>query len=287
MLNSETAGLVLVLTATICLSTEAIAAKIAYREGAGVITTLAMRYVIAALAIWLWLIFYRQPWKLERRLVPAVAALAMGGHALSVLSLFYAFKYIPAATAILLLYVYPSVVTLLAYFFLKEQITWRKLLALGLTMAGCVIILGQPENGVDMRGVLLALTAAVINAVYLVGSTRLISNIPVVLYSGYVTGFTAFLFVILGVGGGGLNLAVSVKAWEMIVFLAMVCTVVPVITFFRGIKRIGASRSAIISTFEPVSTALLGIWLLQETLDGSQVLGGVLIVVGVLLQKRG
>jgi len=276
----------MVLTATVCLSTEAIAAKIAYREGAGVITTLAMRYVIAALVIWIWLFISRQPWKLERRRLPAVAALAAGGHALAVLSLFYAFKYIPAATAILLLYIYPSVVTLLAYFFLKEQITWRKLLALGLTMAGCVIVLGQPETGTDMRGVLLALTAAVINAVYLVGSARLISDIPVVLYSGYVTGFSAVLFMVLGAGGGGLALAVGVKAWEMIAFLAIVCTVVPVIALFRGVKRIGASRAAIISTFEPLSTALLGIWLLQEALDGRQILGGILIVTGVLLQKR-
>jgi len=283
----ETAGLILVLVATVSLSTEAIAAKIAYREGAGVITTLSMRYAIAALAIWAWLFFSRQPWKLEQRQLTAVAALAMGGHALSVLSLFYAFQYIPAAMAILLLYVYPSVVTLLAYLFLKESITWRKLLALGLTMAGCVIVLGQPETGMDMRGVMFALVAAVINAVYLVGSTRLISDIPVVLYSGYVTGFTAVLFLVLGLGGGSLDLAISVKAWEMIVFLAIVCTVLSVITLLQGVKRIGASRAAIISTFEPLSTALLGIWLLQETLDERQLLGGALIIIGVLLQKRG
>jgi len=93
--------------------------------------------------------------------------------------------------------------------------------------------------------------------------------------------------LVLGLGGSSLNLAISVKAWEMVVFLAIVCTVLSVITLLQGVKRIGASRAAIISTFEPLSTALLGIWLLQETLDGRQLLGGALIIIGVLLQKRG
>ncbi|MBF7083811.1 EamA family transporter [Desulfallas sp. Bu1-1] len=48
----------------------------------------------------------------------------------------------------------------------------------------------------------------------------------------------------------------------------------------------GASRTAIISTFEPVATALLGFWLLQETLSGRQLLGGALVMIGVLLQRN-
>lgn len=277
----------MILVATVSLSTEAIAAKIAYREGANVITTLSMRYVIAALVIWAVLIIGRQPWKLARGQVLPVAALSMGAHALAVLSLFHAFRFIPAAMAILLLYVYPAVVTILAYFFLKEPVTWRKLLALAFTMGGCAVILGQPVSGLDMRGVFFALAAAVINAVYLVGCTRMLSNIPVVVFSGYLTGLSALLFLGLGLGGGGMDLALSVKAWQAIVFLAIICTVLSIIALFQGVKRIGASRAAIISTFEPVATALLGMWLLQENLTGIQVLGGALIITGVVMQKRG
>lgn len=285
-ISPDTTGMLLIMVATISLSTEAIAAKIAYREGANVITTLSMRYLIAAVVIWAVTIICRYPWRLGRRQWAPVTALSLGGHSLSVLFLFYAFHYIPAAMAVLLLYVYPSVVTILAYFYLKEPVTWRKLLALLCTMAGCVIILSQPVAGLDMRGVFFALTAAVINAVYLVCCARLISDIPVVVFSAYITGLTAVFFLLLGSGGGKIDLAISAGAWQAIIFLALVCTVLSVIALFQGVKRIGASRAAIISTFEPVSTTLLGMWLLQETLSGRQLLGGVLILAGVMLQKR-
>ncbi|MGC7878568.1 EamA family transporter, partial [Desulforudis sp. 1190] len=55
---------------------------------------------------------------------------------------------------------------------------------------------------------------------------------------------------------------------------------------FRGIQLIGASRASIISTLEPAVTALLGFWLLSETLTVVQMAGGALILLGVFLQSR-
>lgn len=284
--DKETLGIFLVLIATISLSTEAIAAKIAYREGASIMTTLFLRYAIAAVIFWTLLIISQRPWKLNRQQFIHVTALTLGGQTTTVLCLFYAFKYIPAAMAILFLYVYPTIVTLLAYFFLKEPLTWRKLLALCLTLTGCVVILGQPVHGLDPRGVILALSAAVMNAIFLVGSTRLISDIPVPIYTAYMTGIITVFFLVLGGLQGNFNFSLSIQAWEAMFFLGFICTVVALATLFRGVEIIGASRAAIISTFEPVSTAILAFWLLHETLSGWQLIGGALVVVGVFLQRR-
>ncbi|SFR10995.1 DMT family transporter [Desulfoscipio geothermicus] len=284
--GKESTGILLVLVATISLSTEAIAAKIAYREGAGVMTTLFLRYAVAAFFFWAEMIISKRPWKLSRSRITSVAALALGGQSVTVLCLFYAFKYIPAAMAILFLYVYPTIVTLLSYFLLKEPLTWRKMTALFMTLAGCTVILGQPVHGLDPRGVILALGAAVMNAIFLVGSTRLLADIPVPVYNAYMTGIVALFFLGLGSIKGALNFSLNLQAWEAVLFLGLICTVLSLAALFRGVEIIGASRAAIISTFEPVSTALLGFWLLQETLTGWQLLGGALVVTGVMLQSR-
>ena len=50
-----------------------------------------------------------------------------------------------------------------------------------------------------------------------------------------------------------------------------------------GIKRLGASRSAIVSWIGPVSTAFLAYIFLGEQMDLIQVIGMILVMAGVLV----
>lgn len=279
-------GVALVLFSTLCLSAEAVAAKIAYQGGANVLSTLTLRYVLAAAVFWVLALAGRYRHRLSRRQLLAVVALSLGGQTLTVLALFQAFSYVPAAIAILFLYFYPSVVTILAFFFLKEPLTARKGLALALTFSGCAVILAQPLNGLDPRGVLLSLAAAVTNSVFLVGTARLLSGIEAPVYNAYVSTTVTLAVGALALGSGQLSLDFSLEALAAIAFLGIVCTVLAMAALMRGIKEIGASRAAIISTFEPAATAVLGFLILGETLTGWQMAGGLVIVAGVLMLRR-
>ncbi|MDQ0285433.1 drug/metabolite transporter (DMT)-like permease [Desulfofundulus luciae] len=279
-------GVALVLFSTICLSVEPVAAKIAYRGGATVMTTLTLRYILAAAIFWLLILAGGYAFRLPRRQLLAVTALSLGTQTLTVMALFEAFRYIPAGMAILFLYFYPTVVTILAFFFLKEPFTWRKGLALLLTLAGCAVILGQPVNSLDMRGVVLSLTAALTYAVFLVGSTRLLATIQIPVYNAYVSTILALAVGGLALMRGQLNLSFSSEALVAIGVLGIVSTVLAMAALLRGIKEIGASRAAIISTFEPVATAVLGFLVLGESLTAWQMIGGAAVLAGVFLQRR-
>lgn len=279
-------GVALVLFSTICLSTEAVAAKIAYRGGATVMTTLTMRYVLAAVVFWLLVLAGRYAFRLSRRHLLAVTALSLGTQTLTVLALFHAFSYIPAAMAILFLYFYPTAATILAFFILKEPFTLRKGLALLLTFTGCAVILGQPLNNLDMRGVLLSLAAAVTNAVFVVGTARLLGGIRTTVYNAYVSTVVALAVGGLALARGQLNLDFNLEALIAIAVLGIVCTVLAMAAFLRGVKAIGASRAAIISTFEPAATAALGFLVLGEGLTAWQAAGGLTILAGVFILRR-
>jgi len=54
-----------------------------------------------------------------------------------------------------------------------------------------------------------------------------------------------------------------------------------------GIQRLGASRAAILSTSEPVLTALIAFLLLGEVIQPLQIPGGVLIVLSILCLRKG
>ncbi|MBO8127747.1 MAG: DMT family transporter [Peptococcaceae bacterium] len=279
-------GLLLVIIATLCLSTEAVAAKIAYRGGATVMTALVVRYAIAAFIFWAVTLLWRMPWRLGARRFWQVVLVAVAGQATTVLCLFYAFQYIPAGMAILFLYFYPTFVTILAYFFLNEALTSRKVLALVLTLTGAAVILGQPVHGLDLRGVGLSVLAAVFNAGFFVAGARLLKDMSVWVFDTYIVSIVGVIFMAMGLAGGTLHFGFDVRTWWALIFLGVMTTVIALAAMFKGIELLGASRASIISTMEPAFTALLGYWLLSEVLTGAQIVGGALILVGVLLQVR-
>lgn len=285
--SGQVLGTTLVIIATISYATEAIAAKTAYSYGATVETTLTVRYMVAAAAFWIGVLIWKQPLRLTGRQYLSIAAATIGGHAAAVLALFYAFSYLSAGMAILFLYVYPTIVTVLAYFLLKEPFTFKKALSLLLTFGGAAVILGQPLNGLDMRGVGLALLAALMNAIFYVAGAKMLKEIPVLVFNTYLVTLAMIIFGTLGAATGRLNFDIGVQAWGWLVFLGLVATALALGAVFRGIQLIGASRASIISTLEPAITALLGFWLLGELLTGAQMAGGALILFGVFLQGRG
>ncbi|MBO8137699.1 MAG: EamA family transporter [Desulfotomaculum sp.] len=285
MNRSSNLGLILVLIATLSLSTEGIAAKIAYQGGTSVMTALVLRYIIAALVFWAGVFILKENFHLPVRSLTFLMVFAVSTQGLTVLCLFYSFKYIPAALSILLLYIYPTVVTFLAYFFLQEPLTKNKLTALILTLAGSAIILGQPFDNLDIRGIIFAFAAAVLNSLFVIGTAKLVKNISVLVLNTYNCTALAVFYTIIGFCFNSLSLQLTTKAWLSIIEMALICTVLATAAFFHGIKMLGASRSAIISTSEPLFTGLLGYLFLNESLNSMQITGGLFIILGVLLQR--
>ncbi|MDN5345334.1 MAG: hypothetical protein PWQ18_1448 [Clostridia bacterium] len=278
-------GLLLSALAAAALGAEGIAAKLAYVGGASILTTLALRFLLASLLFWASIAIFPLQWRLDRPTLARVVILALGGQATTVLLLFYAFQRIPAAVAILFFYIYPAVVTLLAAIFLREPLTRARVGALALTLIGLLVILGFPVGYLDTKGIAAALLAALGNGVYLIGQTSLLKRLEPRTFNTWATTALAPAFFLLALATGNLNLAFTFQALLAILILALVCTVLAYTAMAWGLRYIGASRAAIISTLEPAITALLGFLVLGERLHPYQFVGGALILVGVTWQQ--
>jgi drug/metabolite transporter (DMT)-like permease len=66
--------------------------------------------------------------------------------------------------------------------------------------------------------------------------------------------------------------------WVMTLAIAVISTLVAIVTFFAGLKRIGAVNASMISTLEPPVTVALAILFLDERLTLIKLLGGLLII---------
>lgn len=65
--------------------------------------------------------------------------------------------------------------------------------------------------------------------------------------------------------------------------LALVATVIPSYLISMGMKRIGPNNAAIIASIGPVSTIVQAHFFLGEPFFAEQIIGTILVIVGVLL----
>ena len=68
--------------------------------------------------------------------------------------------------------------------------------------------------------------------------------------------------------------------------MAVFSTVLPVFMTSAAIRRIGASKTALIGTLGPILTIFFGVWLLDEPLTWWQMGGAVLVLAGVMLISK-
>jgi drug/metabolite transporter (DMT)-like permease len=259
-------------------------ARLAYEAGTNPITVLFLRFTIAAVFMLMLMVAQGIAFPRGRTLVALVLMGALGYVALS-LTFFTALTMVPAGLASILLYLYPACVTVLAAIFLNKPITTLKIVALSMTLAGTVFIVGLDRGGAQVFGIVLAITAAVICSIYIVIGSKVMSK---------ADAFSASTVVIIAAGvvfGGivavkGVVFPVTLIGWVSVIALALVSTALAFVTLFAGLKRIDPANAAMIYTLEPVITVTLAVIILGETMSMNKILGGIMILVAVLFVAR-
>src|SRR5579871_1819021 len=281
-------GTLLILVSAAGFGAMSIFAKAAYAAGANVPTTLFLRFVLASLVLWSALFAtHRVPAALPGRPLAACVALGAIGYAGMSLVFFSALVYVPASLAALILYTYPPIVTVLAFLWLREALDGRKCLALGIASFGLVLVLGLGAGAARTTGVMLALAAAVAYSLYIVSARFLLRGVPPLSAAAIVIPAAGAMFGLYGAASGTLHLSMALSAYEAIGGMAVISTVLAIVAFFAGLERVGASRAAILSTFEPIVTLTLAATALGERLVPVHLIGGACILSAVLLLHAG
>ncbi len=281
-------GTVLILVSAAGFGAMSIFAKAAYAAGANVPTTLFLRFVLASFVLWSGLVAtHRVPAALAGGPFAACVALGAIGYAGMSLVFFSALLYVPASLAALILYTYPPIVTVLAFLWLREALDGRKCLALGIASFGLVLVLGLGAGAARTAGVILALAAVVAYSLYIISARFVLRGVAPLSAAAIVIPAAGAVFGVYGAASGTLHLSLALSAYAAIAGMAVISTVLAIVAFFAGLERVGASRAAILSTFEPVVTLTLAATTLGERLVPVQLIGGAFILSAVLLLHAG
>jgi drug/metabolite transporter (DMT)-like permease len=121
---------------------------------------------------------------------------------------------------------------------------------------------------------------------YILAADLIVGRIDPFLLGALVATGAAATFLLAGATGGSLHF--DSGGWIWIMAIALLSTVLPIVTFMLGMARVGASTASIVSTVEPVVTVALAVALFGDALGPLQALGGVLVLAAVVaLQSRG
>jgi drug/metabolite transporter (DMT)-like permease len=255
--------------------------------GLGTGQLLAYRFTGAALLLWAVALVIRRPLPPRRALIGLVLLGAVGYVGQSG-TYFTALRYIPASTTALLLYTYPVAVTLLAALLFAEPLSRSKLIAMGLALLGTALVVRAQLNGAAPIGIALGLSAAAVYSGYILAGSRILPGIAPLTAAATIMSSAALVFIGVTAGTGGLGIDWTLSRLALIGAFVVLGTAIPVLAFVSGLALIGASRAAILSTFEPASTVLLAVLFLGERASPLQYAGGALILLSVIaLEGRG
>lgn len=189
---------------------------------------------------------------------------------------------IGAGIAVILLYTSPIFVLLLSCLFFGESLTLSKVIALVLAFAGCVLVTGiGSSNYISTKGVLIGVCAGLGYALY-----SIFSRFALEKYDSLTVTFYTFLFSALSLlPFGGIDQVVqdiNIKTSFFIIGIALFCTVLPYVFYTFGLSGLETGKAAILVTVEPLVGTLIGIFIWQEPVSLSKVIGIILIFAGVI-----
>lgn len=257
--------------------------SIALSEHVSLFTVLTWRYTLGSVVMVTYVAtrrFPRMRWNESFKFI----IVGGGGQALLVGVALSSLHYISAATLGFLFYTYPAWVTLVQTVRGAEKVTLRRAVALALSFGGIAVIVGAPGTAsLPVKGVALAIGAAMIYGAYIPIMRSMQKTYPVTLTSAYGKIGSALCFLLLAVTDQSFSYSLSGNAWGAIVALALFSTVLPSIFFMMGLIRLGPVRTAIASTIEPFLTAVLGAVVLKQALTVNTIAGGAMIIAAVVV----
>jgi len=283
-------GAISVAAAASIWGTLGIFAKILYAEGVSFEALVAVRASVGWVAVFGFVLATGGVGSLRvaRRDLGFLIPLGLIGIGAFYLFYFYTVRESEVGTAAILLYSSPAFVVLLAWLFLREPLGPAKILALLLTVGGVSLVAGayDPANlGVTPVVLLTGLLAGLTYGLYSIFGRPVAGRLSPAVILTYALFFGAALLV--PVAGPTLDTLVGLSAgsYALLLLLSVVHTALAFALYTFGLRRLGAGRSAIVATVEPVVAGAIGVTLLGEGLTAPKVLGALLVLAGAALAQ--
>lgn len=274
-------GTMLVLLASLCLSTAPTVIKFGLNADVDPVTQLTLRLWIGALVLWIiFLMFQPEKLKIDRKGLIG-CALAAGANTISLGSFYIAVTYIEISVATVIFSTFPMIALLLLA--LKgERITRLNFIRFGLALLGVYLLVGFAGE-INFFGVGLVVITAIFFSLHITLIQWKLNHYPTRTITAYILSFMSLYMGIVYFATGHGVPTMGAEGWGVVIYTGLVATAIARFAMFAGIRHIGSGQTALLGPLETLMAVVWAMIFLDERLTMVQILGGLLILISAAL----
>ena len=284
-MDAKKIGILAILGASVMWALESIFAKLAY-ENSDFLQISVVRAIVVALTAAIYVIFTnRSQFKVSTKQIPKLIYLGIVGTVIADLLYFYSLVNIPVVNAILIAHLQPVFIILIGFFILKEdKLTKYDYLGVGVMIVAGLLVATKTFQDLSIlrlgtKGDLLVLLATLGWSTTAIVMRKYLKDLNAGLLTFYRFSIASIVLIIYVSPS-------SIRLSNIYQILVGVIAGAGIILYYSGLKRIKAAQVTALELSSPFFAAVLGFLVLGELVTIMQMLGIILMMVGIYFLSK-
>ena len=285
MLSEKTKGIACGILSAICYGMNPLGALNLYAENLSTTSVLFYRFGFAILILAVIMGVKRISFRINKKELLILSSLGVL-FAVSSLSLFMSFLYMPAGVASTLLFTHPIMVALIMALVFKERITSVVVFSIALAFGGVCLLYYSGEGIVlNTMGVILVLLSALSYALYMIVVNKSSINLPTFKVTFYALIFCWICVSLFSFSDESFAIQPLTNFNQLfyVLLLSVVTTVMSLCLMNVAVRILGSTPTSIMGALEPLTAVIIGVCVFDEVFSLNLALGIVLILLSVML----
>lgn len=244
-----------------------------------------LRFFLSLPALYIFLKWKKISLTITKEELRKLLILTLIGYSGTPALLFASYSYIPSGMATTIHFCYPAFTIIGCILFLKQKPQPAKILSIILCMIGILLFYnggGNSENA--LLGMGLAFLSGITYSFYVIyldaSGLQEMPTFKTIFYMHLIA--TPFIGLITFISGS-FTFSLTPVAWAVMIFMAIALCFISVYGFQIGVKYVGPSTATILSTFEPITSLIVGIFLFNEVLQFKNIVGCIAILTATII----
>ncbi|MBQ9673079.1 MAG: EamA family transporter [Ruminococcus sp.] len=253
-------------------------AKIIYGYGYTSFLVAFLRFAIGTVVLFIVVKFHnKQKILLPKKQLLLILAVSFF-YATMILLMYSAYDYIDSGLTTTLHFTYPVFVIIMAAVIMHKGLNKRHIICTVLAIAG-IVFLNNSTSAVNYYGVAIAVLSGLSYAFYIVLTEKFkLDSLPVFVLSFWISLFSAFIVGAIMPFTHILPIDLNPKAIGLIILLTLTTNLFAIVLFQKGLSICGGVQASLLSTFEPLTSVVVGLTVFNENLTLNVFIGITLIL---------
>lgn len=285
-MNTRTKGLLATMISAVFFGFIPLFVKTICAGGGNSVSAAFYRFFLSIPVLYIYLKAEGISMRVTRTEFAKIALITIFGYGGTAVLLFSSYNFIPSGMSTTIHFMYPVFTILGCMIFFKEKVSPLKLLCVALCFGG-ILLFYNGESGGSVLGMALSFLSGVTYAFYTIylekSGLQKMENLKLIFYMNTVA---AAMILVMALLTAQFTLRLTPLAWGTAVFFATATSLIGVLGYQIGVKCIGPQNAAILSTFEPITSVIVGVLVYREAFSARTLLGCLCVLSAVVIVAK-